>query len=77
MAKNKPKPKPTYTASLRPELAELVAKALEQSRLSSSAFTATALAFYSLKQLEGRWPKKLPEDLQPRKAGRRWPKADE
>jgi len=75
MVKKSP-PQTKFTARLRPEVAEVVAKAMEPGE-SASAFAAKALAFYALKRTTGKWPQKLPEDLQPRKAGRRWPKADD
>jgi hypothetical protein len=68
-------PRMNYSVKLRPEAAEMVEGALEAGE-SPAAFAAKALVFLAIKRKTGKWPKRLTEDLEPRKAGRRWPKAE-
>jgi hypothetical protein len=72
----KEKLKTSYSTTLRTEVAEKVPEAMRPGETAGS-FAAMAIAYFVVKRTTGKWPKKLPEDLQPRKAGRRWPKSDE
>jgi hypothetical protein len=69
-------PRMTYSVKLRPEAASAVEGAMEPGE-SPAAFAAKALVCLALKRKQGRWPRKIPSELMPRKAGRPWPSADD